>query len=57
MYFCDYYNFIFKSYAFFIVYKKNPSAGIGRQDKFKLCWHYVVNVQVVFWIKALVFKI
>ena len=24
-----------------------PSAGIGRQCKFKLCWFYVVNVQVV----------
>ena len=27
-----------------------PSAGIGRQGKFKLFWQYVVNVQAVPWI-------
>jgi hypothetical protein len=29
------------------VFILNPSAGIGRQGKFKLCWYYIVNVQVV----------
>ena len=40
------YNSNYESIIYYIFYK-NPSAGIGRQDKLKLYWYKVVNVQVV----------
>lgn len=36
-----------------VYYNKYPSAGIGRQDKLKIYWYNIVNVQVVFRIKYL----
>ena len=37
--------------------KLSPSAGIGRQDKLKLYWYKIVNVQVVSRIKIYLLKI
>ena len=56
MYFSS--NKIIKIVLLVIIYIYiNPSAGIGRQDKFKLCWYYVINVQVVFRIKLKILNI
>ena len=32
----------------FVIIIYNPSAGIGRQDKLKIYWYFIVDVQVVF---------
>jgi len=37
--------------------KKNPSAGIGRQGKFKLFWYYIVNVRLVPWIHGFLIEL
>ena len=32
---------------YILILLKNPSAGTGRQDKLKIYWYDIVNVQVV----------
>ena len=34
----------------------NPNAGIGRQDKLKIYWYNIINVQVVFRIINNIYK-
>ena len=40
-----------------IYYCISPSAGIGRQSDLKIRWYITVNVQVVSWIKVIIYVV